>query len=57
MAIIQGQIALIGCHLESEANWYHKKTMQSHWHKGKHHELLRRFVDDFLHPDPQFELF
>jgi glutamine amidotransferase-like uncharacterized protein len=57
MAIIQGQIALIGCHLESEENWYHKKTMQAHWHHGDHHQLLLKFIDDFLHPNPQFELF
>jgi len=57
MAIVQGRVALIGCHLESEANWYHKKTMQLHWHQGEHHALLLKFVDDFLNTDPQLELF
>lgn len=57
MAIIQGKIALIGCHLESELNWYHKKTMQSHWHEGVHHKFLLNFVDDFLKTDPQLHLF
>jgi len=57
MAIIQNQIALIGCHLESEGNWYTKKTMQAHWHQGQHHSMLLNFVNDFLAPDPQFTLF
>ena len=57
MAIIQGQIGLIGCHLESEINWYAKKGIRPFWHQGKHHQLLLKFVDDFLNSDPQLNLF
>jgi len=45
MAIIQGNIGLIGCHLESEQWWYNKKYLQPHWHKGKQYQLLLDFVN------------
>lgn len=45
MAIIQGHIGLIGCHLESEQWWYDKKYLRPHWHGGIHYQLLRDFVD------------
>ncbi len=48
MAIVQRQIALIGCHLESEQWWYDKKYLQPHWHRGTHHKLLLDFVNDFI---------
>lgn len=48
MAIVQRQIALIGCHLESEQWWYDKKYLQPHWHRGIHHKLLLDFVNDFI---------
>jgi len=57
MAIVQGQIGLIGCHLESEINWYSKKSMQAHWHEGEHHQLLLKFVRDFLKTESQLKLF
>ena len=44
MAIIQRNIGLIGCHLESEQWWYDKKYLQPHWHRGRHHGLLLDFV-------------
>lgn len=57
MAIVQGSIGLIGCHLESEQNWYLKKNMQPHWHHNEHHHLLLQFVVDFLLEDRQLPLF
>ena len=57
MAIIQGSVGLIGCHLESQANWYTKKYMQPQWHAGKHHNMLLQFVADYLLNSRQMHLF
>jgi glutamine amidotransferase-like uncharacterized protein len=48
MAIIQDRIGLIGCHPESEPNWYSEyySWMKPHYHGGRHHELLLDFVND-----------
>jgi len=46
MAIIQGNIGIIGCHPESLDYWYDKKYLRNRWHKGLHHELLLGFVDE-----------
>ena len=50
MAIIQGNIGLIGCHPESELSWYEKpyQYINEHWHNGKHHDLLLAFVDKVI---------
>ena len=49
MAIVQGQIGLIGCHPESEQFWYDSyKYMKPHWHQGKHHKLLLEFVNQLM---------
>ena len=48
MAIIQGNIGLIGCHPESERYWYNKKYLHKHWHKKEHHKLLKNFMDELL---------
>lgn len=47
MAIIQNKIGLIGCHPESQLNWYteYHSWMKSQYHNGKHHKLLLDFVD------------
>ena len=47
MAIVQGNIGLIGCHPESEESWYEEpyKYLNKHWHKGEHHNLLLEFVN------------
>ncbi len=45
MAIIQGNIGLIGCHLESEQWWYDKSYLKPHWHNNTHYKLLLEFVD------------
>ena len=47
MAIIQGNIGLIGCHPESEEFWYEKpyQYINGCWHGGKHHQLLLEFVN------------
>lgn len=46
MAIIQNNIGLIGCHLESEQFWYDSYTwMQGKHHNGHHHTLLLEFVN------------
>ena len=57
MAIVQGSVGLIGCHLESEQSWYLKKYMQPHWHDGEHHMMLLQYVADFLLEDTQLALF
>jgi Biotin-protein ligase, N terminal len=50
MAIIQGRIGIIGCHPESEEDWYYEKFpyIRNHWHSGEHHVLLQEFVDKLL---------
>jgi len=47
MAIIQGNLGLIGCHPESEEFWYKKpyKYLDGYWHDGRHHKLLLDFVN------------
>lgn len=45
MAIVQRNIGLIGCHLESEQWWYDKKYLQPHWHGGRHYQLLVNFIE------------
>lgn len=45
MAIIQGNVGLIGCHPESEQYWYNKKFLQKKWHHFEHHKLLHNFLD------------
>lgn len=57
MAIVQGPVGLIGCHLESQTHWYTKKIMQPHWHQQRHHHLLVQFVADFLLERRQMHLF
>jgi glutamine amidotransferase-like uncharacterized protein len=49
MAIVQGQVGLIGCHLESEQWWYDKKYLEPHYHNGLHHKLLLDFVDKLFY--------
>ena len=47
MAIIQGNLGLIGCHPESEEFWYESpyQYLDGYWHDGKHHQLLLDFVN------------
>lgn len=45
MAIIQGNVGVIGCHLESEQWWYDKKYLEPHWHNHRHYFLLQNFVN------------
>jgi len=47
MAIIQGNLGLIGCHPESEEFWYESpyQYLDGYWHDGKHHGLLLDFVN------------
>lgn len=58
MAIIQGRVGLIGCHPESQKDWYDKKYLKSHWHYGYHNTLLfdfvnRMFQDEGLPPSKE----
>ena len=48
MAIIQGRIGLIGCHLEASKYWYEKpwQYIEKYWHGGRHHGLLLDFVNE-----------
>ena len=48
MAVIKDKVGLIGCHLESELDWYTSKEMKASWHALSHHRLLAEFVDDLL---------
>ena len=49
MAIIQGQLGLIGCHPESEPHWYESYSwMKGKYHNGEHHTLLLEFVDELM---------
>jgi hypothetical protein len=57
MAIVQGSVGLIGCHLESQKHWYTKKVMQPHWHENTHHPLLWQFVANHLLQTQQMTLF
>jgi hypothetical protein len=46
MAIIQGNIGLIGCHPESEQWWYDVYTwMPKQWHNNTHGRYLLDFVN------------
>lgn len=51
MAIIQGNIGLIGCHPESLPKWYTEDYpyLKEDYHNGKHHELLLDFVDQLMY--------
>ena len=57
MAIVQGHVGLIGCHLESQQHWYSKKYMQPHWHQNQHHPVLWQFVANHLLNANQMQLF
>ena len=57
MAIVQNNLGLVGCHLESQAHWYTKKVMQSQWHQNAHHPLLWQFVAEHLLQRRQMPLF
>ena len=46
MAIIQGNIGLIGCHPESQQFWYDSYSwMKGKYHTGMHHSILLDFVN------------
>jgi glutamine amidotransferase-like uncharacterized protein len=47
MAIIQGNVGIIGCHPESEEFWYEEpyQYLNGYYHDGKHHNLLLDFVN------------
>lgn len=48
-AIIQGNVGVIGPHLESNRKWYNTWSyMPDYWHEGNHHKLLNQFVDRLL---------
>ena len=49
MAIIQGNLGLVGCHPESEKHWYESYSwMRNHWHNREHHKLLLEFADRLM---------
>jgi glutamine amidotransferase-like uncharacterized protein len=49
MAIMQGRLGLIGCHLESESHWYESYSwMRGKYHNGQQHQLLLDFVDTLM---------
>ena len=45
MAVIQGNVGLIGCHPESSKYWYDTWSyMPAKWHNKEHYYLLRDFI-------------
>ena len=50
MAIIQNRVGLIGCHPESQRDWYEKprQYLLPKWHEGRHHALLLEFVNELM---------
>lgn len=48
MAIIQGNVGIIGCHPESPKYWYEENSFEKYWHKGKDHELLLDFIEELM---------
>ena len=47
MAIIQGNVGIIGCHPESEQYWYDLYPyIKDEYHFGNHHKWLLNFVDE-----------
>jgi len=49
MAIIQGNIGVIGCHPESEQFWYDSYSwLKGKYHNGEHHKLLLDFVNTLI---------
>lgn len=45
MAVIQGNVGLIGCHPESSKYWYDTWSyMPAKWHNREHYYLLRDFI-------------
>lgn len=47
-AIMQGNVGLIGPHLEAMRTWFRSKKLAPLYHDGAHFELLREFVDELL---------
>jgi len=49
MAIIQGNIGIIGCHPESEQFWYDSYSwLKGKYHNGEHHKLLLNFANTLI---------
>jgi glutamine amidotransferase-like uncharacterized protein len=44
MAVIQGNVGVIGCHPESVKYWYKPRRLKTFWHKEQHHKLLSNFI-------------
>jgi len=50
MAIIQGNVGLIGCHPEAEQFWYEGYGyMRRHWQDYRHHKTLLEFANRLMH--------
>jgi len=48
-AIIEGNVGVIGPHPESNKYWYDSWSyMPQFWHHGRHHKLLKHFVNELL---------
>lgn len=48
MAMRRGRVGLIGCHPESQADWYTRRYMLKRWHGGRHGTLLQKFASRLL---------
>ena len=50
MALIQGNVGIMGCHPESQPHWYDSYSwMQGKYHNGHHHKLLLDFVNELVY--------
>ena len=53
MAIIQGNVGIIGCHPESEMFWYDLYPyIKDEYHFGNHHKWLLDFTDELMESWP-----
>jgi glutamine amidotransferase-like uncharacterized protein len=50
MAVIQGNVGIIGCHPESQKYWYTDTEVEikEYWHEEEHWKLLLEFVDRLM---------
>jgi hypothetical protein len=47
MAVIQGNVGMIGCHPEAQPNWYDEGDMYNYYHL-KHAQRMSNFLKDLI---------
>ena len=48
MAVIQGNIGLIGCHPEAQLNWYTEGELPEYYYDLRHAQLMSNFLKDLI---------